>query len=389
VRIAIVNNYARVTGGADRHCFDLAVGLRRLGHEVTFLATSSPDNLETSGAFVSSEMTRDNRDSIRGVAAARVALRSLWNRESAAAMHQLARDFEPDVIHAHKLYPQLSVAPVAVASRLGVPIAQTVHDYELISASALDATGSALDRHESSLRYRTLNDASFPFRRLVHAPRVDRWVAVSRSVAGHLASKGIHADVIPNFAGAAVAPSMREGQRTGVAYVGRLAQEKGVTDVLELALAMPDIQVTVAGHGPLAGAVRRRAEQLQNLDYLGSLSRKRVLELIARSLVLLMPSRWEEPGPLAALEAMSAGTPVIAYRAGGLAEYVEDAGAGAVIRASTADLVHTVKELLSDVERWRRYSGAGREAIETQHSPEHCIRMYERVYEELVSHPRP
>src|SRR4051794_8484820 len=170
MRVVIVNNFARVTGGADSHCLDLAVALRERGHEVAFLATKDSRNIERQGAFISCHITRESRDSVRGTAAARVAARSLWNQEGARAMRMLARKFEPDVVHIHKIYPQLSVAPVVIARQLGLPVVQTVHDYELISASAFDDKGSALDKRESSFRYRALNDATFPIRRLVHAP---------------------------------------------------------------------------------------------------------------------------------------------------------------------------------------------------------------------------
>ena len=64
-------------------------------------------------------------------------------------MERLVREFRPDVVHAHKLYPQLSVAPVVVAARHRVPVVQTLHDFELVSASLLDVRGGRLDRDET------------------------------------------------------------------------------------------------------------------------------------------------------------------------------------------------------------------------------------------------
>jgi glycosyltransferase involved in cell wall biosynthesis len=379
MRVAIVNNFARVTGGADSHCLDLAVALRRRGHEVAFLATKDSRNIEGQGAFISCHITRETRDSVKGTAAARVAARSFWNQEAARAMRTLAREFEPDLVHVHKIYPQLSVAPVVIARRLGLPVVQTVHDYELISASALDDKGSVLDRRESSFRYRALNDATFPIRRLVHVPRVQRWVAVSRSVAGHLATKGITAEVIPNF----VQPPWDrapETDRRGVAYVGRLSPEKGVLHVLEVAATLPQVEITIAGDGPLAGMVSSRASALANLHYAGPLRRDQVVEVMARSLAILIPSLWEEPGGITALEAASTGTPVIAYRHGGLAEYVEQADSGLVIEPSQRRLREAILELSEDEARWRRLSAAGPTAIAERHSPDRCVGMYEEVY---------
>jgi glycosyltransferase involved in cell wall biosynthesis len=385
MRVAIVNNFARITGGADRHCIDLASELRARGHEVAFLATEDPRNFERQGRFISCEVTRENRESVRGPAAVRVAARTLWNSEAAAAMRELASDFAPDIVHAHKLYPQLSVAPIVVTRRLGLPVVQTAHDYELISASALDEAGSAFDRYESELRYRALNDVTFPIRRLVHAPSVRRWVAVSGSVARYLSRKGIDAEIIPNFVHSSSISVRPAHERRGVSFVGRLAHEKGVMDVLDLATRHPEVVVTIAGDGPLADDVAARARRLPNLTYRGQLHRDEITELIASSRAVLMPSLWEEPGGITALEAMAVGTPVVAYRKGGLPEYVEQTGAGIVIDASATRLAETVIELTSGNPAWARFSAAGPIAIRDRHSAERCVQMYETVYRTAVA----
>ena len=82
IRVLIVNNFARITGGADLHCLELTDGLRERGHEVRWLATRSDENLENAGAFVppcgcgqpGSPRTRDRL---------RAARWALWNPHAA------------------------------------------------------------------------------------------------------------------------------------------------------------------------------------------------------------------------------------------------------------------------------------------------------------------
>src|ERR1700761_8683387 len=138
MRILLVNKYARVTGGSDLHCLELARGLRERGHEVAFLSTADAGNMDRVGAFVPRTVSNATREALAPAAAAKVAARSLWNRTAAAATRRSIDDFRPDVVHLHKLYPQLSVAPVVAASSRRVPLVQTLHDYEFISASPLD-----------------------------------------------------------------------------------------------------------------------------------------------------------------------------------------------------------------------------------------------------------
>ena len=164
MRVVLVNKFVHVTGGADQHCLGLAAALRARGHEVRFLSTRGDENVEHEGAFVTTRVTHGSRDSLTVVEQARVLTNALWNREAAAAMERLVREFRPDVVHAHKLYPQLSVAPVVVAARHRVPVVQTLHDFELVSASLLDVRGGRLDRDETDFRFRLLNEATLPVR---------------------------------------------------------------------------------------------------------------------------------------------------------------------------------------------------------------------------------
>ena len=151
VRILLVNKFAHVTGGADQHCLDLAAALTDAGHEVRMLSTADPANGWRSGAFVPVSTSAGTRDQTRLLEAAPVFFKALWHRGAAAAMRRLAAEFRPDVVHAHKLYPQLSVAPVVEAARLGLPVVQTLHDFEMVSANHLDpGAGVARPRRRRS-----------------------------------------------------------------------------------------------------------------------------------------------------------------------------------------------------------------------------------------------
>lgn len=374
----IANNFPHITGGADRQCLELAEGLKRAGQEVRFLTTAGRSSL--SGATVPANVTRSTRDHLPPTQKLRVASLALWNRPAYAAACHLIERFAPDVIHCHKLYPQLSVAPVVAASARGVAVVQTIHDYEFVSANPEDDSGRLLDVNESRVEYRALNSMLFQIKRHLHVPAVTRWIAVSRKVAETYDGFGVTSTVLPNFTQPICAPGYRA--RSGVLYVGRLTAEKGVPDLLEAASMNPDISVRVAGHGPLEGNVREVASTLHNLEFLGELEPKQVREELLRSRICVMPSRWQEPGPLACLEAMAAGTPLVAYDVGGLGEYVRDAAAGWVVDPSVASLGRALRRSCEEDEQWSEFSGNGVRAVATTHSLGRYIDGVVDVYEE-------
>lgn len=386
MRVLIVNNFAHVTGGADLHCLELTEGLRERGHEVQWLATESPKNVEKRGRFVPLTVTTENRDRLPLVKRLDVSRRALWNPAAGGAMRDLAETFQPDVVHIHKAYVQLSVAPIVVASHWGFPLVQTVHDYEFISASPFDSRGKRWDHHETKLTFQALNSFTFPVRRRVHRPRIKRWIAVSRVVADRYRSVGeISCEVIPNFSGTSAAENRGQADRDGVTFLGRLTPEKGVEDLLDAAKLLPNVRFRIVGDGPLKEVVRRAAREFENVEYVGFVSKNEGGKLIGSSLACLMPSIWEDPGPLTSLEAMAEGTPVICYPMGGVAEYVADAGAGLVCsEANPESLVRSIRRLIEEPTLWEECSNCGKEAIAGRHSRSSYLDALEATYGSLV-----
>lgn len=386
MKILMVNNFAYVTGGADTHVLGLFEGLRRSGHDVRLVATESYRNVVKEGSFVRCAVTNETRDGLSAAQRLAVARRALWNQEAFAATRRIIRQFQPDVVHAHKLYPQLSAAPLVAARSARIPIVQTVHDYELVSASSLDERGSLLDRHESRGSYRLLNTATYPIRRFLYRPLVAEWTAVSRNLASIYSSAGITSTVIPNFVvpgGASELPTFHE--RTGIAFVGRLTKEKGVSDALAFARLLPEVPLVVAGWGPEEEVVRAAAASASNIRFVGRLDPGGVRKLLRGVRLRILPSGWAEPGGLMVVETIAEGTPVVAYDRGGAAEYVRDSRAGIVVDPAPRSLADAAVGLYSSALTWAVTSRAGVSAASDQYGVDAHIRSLERVFERAVA----
>jgi glycosyltransferase involved in cell wall biosynthesis len=121
----------------------------------------------------------------------------------------------------------------------------------------------------------------------------------------------------------AFAERSRAAEGTYALYAGRLAAEKGVADAIA-ACRLAGVPLVVAGDGPLAPELRDAASP--GVRFTGRIAAAELAELRAGAALALVPSRYAEILPLAALEAMAAGLPVVASRTGGLAELVPEAG---------------------------------------------------------------
>jgi glycosyltransferase involved in cell wall biosynthesis len=105
-----------------------------------------------------------------------------------------------------------------------------------------------------------------------------------------------------------------------VLFLGRLAAEKRVDLVLEAAARLPQVQFRVGGDGPMRAQVQAAAHRLPNLDYLGWLNRKDVLQVLDASDVLALPSSLETFGTVA-LEALARHRLVLVTRECGIAQW--------------------------------------------------------------------
>jgi glycosyltransferase involved in cell wall biosynthesis len=88
-----------------------------------------------------------------------------------------------------------------------------------------------------------------------------------------------------------------------VTYAGRLAPEKDLVQIRDAARELPSLRFRIAGEGPLREEVEGWASELPNLDYVGWISRDRVMDLLDQTDLLVLPSRFETFGTVA-LEAM-------------------------------------------------------------------------------------
>lgn len=125
-------------------------------------------------------------------------------------------------------------------------------------------------------------------------------------------------------------------------YLGRLERTKGVGIALQAAARAAaaleqTVRLVVAGHGSLAAVLREEARVLmagnRRLDvaFPGWLDEARRAEALSEADLLLMPSLWPEPFGLAGLEAAASGVPAIAFRTGGIEEWLVDGVTGHLV----------------------------------------------------------
>jgi glycosyltransferase involved in cell wall biosynthesis len=108
-----------------------------------------------------------------------------------------------------------------------------------------------------------------------------------------------------------------------------------------------------------------------------------------RAIAGVVPSAWQEPFGIVALEAMDAGVPVVASATGGLAEVVDDGETGLLVPPGDAGaLADAIGRLVADVELRRRLGDGAARRIE-RYRPDAIVPRIEASYRRALSGDRP
>mgnify|MGYP006279280243 CR=1 FL=1 len=172
-----------------------------------------------------------------------------------------------------------------------------------------------------------------------------------------------------------------------VGGVGRLEHVKGFDYFVEAAqraaAAVPEARFLVAGDGAEAAPLKAAAAPLgERIRFLGL--REDVPELMAAMDVLVVPSRNEGMGRVV-LEAGAAGIPVVAFRAGGIPDVLDDNETGLLAPPGDAGaLAGAVVALAGSPERRRLMGATARAKVVPHYRLEIMVQRIESLYEELL-----
>jgi glycogen(starch) synthase len=377
VRIVFVSREyppAEFMGGIGTNTATVARGLARRDHEVLVVSRGNGEAYEDEGV----EVARLDHRWLPHHAAERL----FANRTIAAR----ARRFRPDVVQAAEWEAEAwwiaRFGPAPLVTRLATP------------TYMLDRLNHGGERDETALVRRLERD---------QARRSAAVFAPTRAIADEVAAEWELAavDVIPNPVDVDEVRRLAAGARPPdlperfLVFFGRMEKRKGI-EALGRALPAvlgerPQLHAVFVGRDPgdEDGALMQRFHQAvgpvrDRVHVLGELPRPQALAVVSRSQLAVVPSLWESFGYVC-VEAMALGRPVVASRAGGLAEIVEDGVSGRLVPPGDADaLAAALAESLDDRDALDRTSAAGRRRAE-DFAPaailDHLESLYERVSE--------
>ncbi len=227
--------------------------------------------------------------------------------------------------------------------------------------------------------------------------RLDGVAAVSASIQRELVERRVPAHVIRVIANGITIPSDSDAWWTrpadwkhAIAFVGRLVELKNV-DVLiravhRLSTEIPSIGLAIAGEGPVESDLRRLTDRLgaqNNVRFLGYIDN--VGSFLSACDSFVLPSRIEGM-PIALLEAMSCGLPIVASTVGSIPDIVTHGRDALLVEPNNIDaVVDGLRLLLGDPELRRRLGDNARARYLSEYTADRMASRYIDFYTSLSS----
>jgi len=398
-------------GGAEliMHCH--AKTLKRLGHDV-FVFAGDP--------YIEGERHSVRRDEFEGIEVHRVRLThedyspdfvNFSHRQVEGHFDALLRNLRPDVVHFHNIIG-LSVGLIGIARSRGIRTALTVHDHwGFCFKNTAVRNNGAFCRDYAACRecMPFISDGGgrgIPIRMrndfvAMQLQKADVLISPSRYLAEAYIQAGIPRDkmrVIPNGIDVKRFSDIRKRPSDGkvrFSYIGHLGPHKGIHVLLEavrLVGCEKPILVNLVGGGEIESSLRQEVQAAglsRCVRFIGKISNDLIETVYRETDVLVLPSIWPENQPVTITEAMASGMPVIASRAGGIPELVDDGKTGFLFDIGNARaLARLMLEFLSSRDKMRFLGENARDKI-AGNTIENQVNKILALYEGKASSRRP
>ncbi len=288
-----------------------------------------------------------------------------------------------DLINAHWILPQGLVA--AAAGRLyRVPVVITAHGSDVFGLRGWPMAWFK----RSALRCATavtVNSSATEAEVLRIAPGLQCVHRIPMGITGRIPAV--------EAAGGVVRGRYRRGHGPLLVFVGRLVEEKGVDDLIRavaiVADALPDVTAIILGEGPDRPRMEALSAELgvgDRIVFLGWVQPDAVPDYLSAADVFVGPSKRAKSGGvegqgLTFIEAMLAGTPVIATRSGGIVDAVQDGRTGLLVSENEPEeIAAAIRRLVRNPELAQRLAARGREMVMSKFSRETTAHAFNALF---------
>lgn len=356
-------------GGAEQLTALLLDGFKRLGHDVAAVSLFDVQGSHLEAFLQAQEIPLHCLRKRIGV-----------DPRALIRLGQVVRQFQPDIVHSHGYVLAYTLGPATLA---GVPgQVHTIHNVAgwdmpwwgrpILSLAALIGVAPVAVSAEVARTARSANRTEALI--IPNGIPVESYQSASRTRQRWRTENGFGQDDLL------------------IVSVARLTRQKNHSLLLQAfarLMPAPDVQLVLVGDGPLKEELQREAATLGIVDQVRFLGvREDVPDILAASDIFALSSD-AEGNPLALMEAMAAGLPVVATAVGGVPELLTNGRDGFVVSPGDPDaLAAALSQLVGSSEQRQAMGQDAESKALATFDIVHTVQSYVDLYEKLISGDR-
>ena len=299
-------------------------------------------------------------------------------------VHSLLKNGSFDIVHTHGYFADIVGIPVS--RWLGIPVVTTCHGYI-----------------GSSNKISFLNTYNVADQAIVRFS--NRIIAVSESLRDILTGRGIREEkirVVRNSVNVEDRPSQEERERALIreelniseedcliGFIGRLSHEKGFRYLLEAATLLRKesipVKLLVLGEGPQLGELVDRSRKQGLNGWCHFLGFQKDIHRWIPAMDVFVLSSLTEGTPMALLEVMSHGKPVVATNVGGVPQIIRNGINGMLVPPGDAHAIRSaILDIISDPGFRRRLNEESLKTVRTQFNLKNWMEEIYGIYDDAI-----
>ena len=287
MRIVLVKNYYKESGGEDQVFINEKNLLIRNGHKV--FTYERKNKLELNSLF----------------SKVKIFFQVHYNRSSKKQFHHFIKLNNPDLVHVHNFFPLITPSIYDACVEEGIPVIQTLHNFRLICpTSILMHNGKIYRKSIEKGAYSSIIDkvykksylGTYAVSRMIEfhknngtwENKVDKFIALttfSKSIYVEAGLPKKKISIKPNFF--QKKDKLQKNKRSGALYVGRISPEKGIKTLIS-AWQGKNYPLKIVGDGPLISEIT--SANNSSIKSIGALPQNKVMEEMSKASFLILPS---------------------------------------------------------------------------------------------------
>lgn len=353
MRVILAHNHFNINGGAEVFYHEVGRVLSENNHEVAYFSPLDEVVNSVWQEYFPKTQEYKKTNVFQGIANVK---NLIYNKETKLNFERLVNDFKPDLVHVFSVHIRLTPSFFEICEKRNIPLIMSCNDYKHIcpnyklfqnnqlceSCKGGKFYNAALKRcSKNSLKYSVAStiEAYVHDRLGIYKEKVDLFLFASNFMANKTEEfwkdTSFEWDILKNpfKSNCKFTDNTHEDY---ILYFGRLIEEKGVDVLIKAMELCPDVKLKIVGTGPQEEELKHLAEtlKLKNVEFLGSKWGDDLNQILAKSLLVVVPSLWHENFPYVILQSFDFGKAVLATNRGGIPEMVKNEEFGFIYNAN-------------------------------------------------------